>query len=396
MASWSTPGVDLAGIVTIEGNLFKVNGLNGIQHNGSGTLPAEYNSWGHIGGYAPGDGIGGSVDADPFTYIESFFDVWPDALALERHVPENTSFNVALKADAVNLYGLSFKFTYDPLRLTLNSTTFSAKWDGKCYDFSSPGTVAYACSLRSPEAEWTATAGTIATFNFTALTLPSDSPMTTYLDLAHAEEDTSAAAIAGQKVFVNNAGFNAPSTPDRNITDADDGRIIVERQANYAGFVNLQGRVNDSGATIEVHATSTYGSLLLASAISASSGAYSTVPIPPYWLAANSEYWFQVDRALYLPTTIKNPVAALYAHSHVLDVVPLTTLGTVLLLGGDATDDETILVSDLTCIGGNYGGTGVVCGATGWSDVNGDGKVNVQDLSMAGGNLYRDSSPWTP
>ncbi len=257
--------------------------------------------------------------------------------------------------------------------------------------------MSYLCQLYAGDAEWTATAGTVATVNLTALTLPTDSPATTYLDLSHLELDTSAGAIGGQKVFVNNAGFNAPSAAARDITDPDDGRLIIERVATYKGYVDLQGRANDSGATVEVHTASAYGSLLLASGTSASSGAYSTAHILPYWLAAGSTYWFQVDRALYLPTTVVFPApAGLYAHSKALGTVPLTTLAKVVLLGGDASNDDKILVTDLTCIGGNYGGTGVVCGGTGWTDVNGDGLVNVQDLSLAGGNLYKSSSPWTP
>lgn len=389
--------VDLGGVVTIEGNLFKVNGGNGIQHNGNGTLPAEYNSWGDIGGYATGDGIGGLVDADPFTYVESFFDVWPDALAIERHVPEGTSFDVALKADAVNVGAISFGFTYDPAVLTLNSATFASPWvmgSSFCVDLSTTGNVKYVCALLG--SEWTATAGTIATFNFTAPTLSDDDPVTTYLDLSHLEADTSAAAIGGQKVFVNNAGFNLPSSTARDITDTDDGRIIIERLANYTGLVDLQGRVNDSGATVEVHATSIFASTLLAQATSTSSGAFTTAYVAGNWLGIGSTYWFQVDRALYLPTTVLSPApAANYAHSKAL-TSPLTALGKVLLLGGDANNNDRIDVGDLSCIGGAYGTPGGACAGGGSSDVNGDGGVNVQDLSMAGGNLYKTSSPWTP
>jgi hypothetical protein len=397
--------VDLGGVVTVEGNLFKNNTGNGIEHDGNGTLPAEYNSWGDPDGAAAGaggDGIGGDVDADPYTYVESFFDVWPDTLALERHVPENTTFDVALKADAVKVYGLTFKFTYDTARLTLNSTVFSAPWAGKCTALPGlpGGTVGYWCSLNAPgDPEWTATAGTLATFSFTTLPgTPGNGPWEALFDLSYLELDTGAGAIGGQKVFVNNAGFNAPSAPERDITDANDGKIVVERLANYTGFADLQGRANDSQATIKVYDREEVAlATLLAQGTSASSGAYTTAYAAPYWLAANSTYWFQVDRALYLPTTrVYTPPAPLYGHSHVLDVVPLTALGKVVLLGGDATNNDYVDIGDLSCMGANYGGTGVVCGTTGWSDVNGDGLVSIQDLSLGGGNFYKASSPWTP
>jgi hypothetical protein len=396
-------GVDLDGIVTIEGNLFKVNTGNGIQHDGNGTLPAEYNSWGDIEGSASGDGIGGLVDAEPYTYIESFFDVWPDTLALERHVPEATSFDVALKADAVKVYGLTFQFGYDNAKLTLNSTVFSAPWAGKCFAMVGlpAGEVGYYCNLNAPgDVEWTVTAGTVATFNFTAYTgLGGNGPWEALFDLSHLELETSASAIGGQKVYVNNAGFNAPSVPERDITDTNDGRVLIDGQANYRGFVDLQGRANDSGALVEVHVTSTYNSTLLATGTSASSGVYQTAYQPGQLMTVGTVYWLYADRALYLPTTVMYPgPAASYAHSKLLDTRPLTALGTLLLLGGDATSNNYIDIGDLSCIGADYGKTTgfSTCGGAGLSDVNGDNKVNVQDLSLGGGNFYKTSSPWTP
>jgi hypothetical protein len=90
--------------------------------------------------------------------------------------------------------------------------------------------------------------------------------------------------------------------------------------------------------------------------------------------------------------------AVSYAHSKLLDTRPLTALGMLLLLGGDATSNNYIDIGDLSCIGADYGKTSGLstCGGAGLSDVNGDAKVNVQDLSLGGGNFYKVSSPWTP
>jgi hypothetical protein len=223
-------GVTLSGNVTIEGNLFKNNGGNGIQHDGIGTLPAEYNSWGDLHGpnsVTGGDGIGGSVAADPFTYAELFMDVEPNTMGVERPVLADVPFNVTLSADAVRLWGLAFKITFDPDVLTLNLVTLSSPWDAACSGSAGEGSVEYFCALYPPYTEWTETAGTIAYFNFTANVLPDQNPLTTYLDISHLEKDTNASAIGGQKVFVDNAGYNAPSAPQRDITDTDDGRIIV-------------------------------------------------------------------------------------------------------------------------------------------------------------------------
>jgi len=104
-------------------------------------------------------------------------------------------------------------------------------------------------------------------------------------DISHLETDTSASAIGGQKVFVNNAGFNAPTIPQRDITDPDDGRIIIERGANYTGFVDLQGRTSDALAVCRVYSQATKaGAIELANGTSASSGLYTTAHLTPRWL----------------------------------------------------------------------------------------------------------------
>jgi len=404
--------VDLDGVVAIEGNLFKVNGGNGIQHNGNGTLFAEYNSWGDVGGPASGDGdgVGGTVDADPWTFAEIYLDVDPDSEAIERNENEGDAFNVALKVEAEKLYGLAFSYTYDTNLLTLNSTTFTAPWIGRCTDLSTLGEVAYVCYLMGGP-EWDG--GTVATFNFSAngAGLTGDGPWTAIYNISHLEADTSAGAIGGVKVFVNNAGYNAPSTAARDITDTNDGQINITGLANFTGFINLQGRPDDSGAVIQVYgAAPKAGAVLLAQGASVSSGAYTTAYETGQQLTVGTTYYFQVDRALYVPTTAMKTITGLlpavpddWQNYADLLVRPLTTLNTVLLLGGDATDDDMIELSDAVCIGAQYGsaapvacGTGADFGAGTSADVNGDGKVDLLDLVLMGGNYEKNSSPWIP
>ena len=86
-----------------------------------------------------------------------------------RNVVELDSFDVALKADAAAVYGLTFRYTYDPALLVLNSTTFDAAWAGKCAVPPGPalpaGTIAYRCNRTLPDTAWAG--GTLVTFNFT-------------------------------------------------------------------------------------------------------------------------------------------------------------------------------------------------------------------------------------
>jgi len=406
----STP----TGVVTIEGNLFKVNGGDGVLYSGTGNLDATYNSWGDLDGpnAGVGDGAATNITSTPWTFSEIFLDINPDTLDTERIVAESESFDVALKADAEKLYGLSFKVTYDMDKLTWNSTTFSSPWAGNCTSLTieSSGTISYYCSL-STGPEWDAETGvgvsdgTIATFNFTA-DLPGeaaedDGYWESFFDVFHDPSDTSSAAVGGVKVYVNNAGFNAPSTSVRDITDTDDGVVRIDGIANFAGFIDLQGRGNDSGGTLQVFDQETIlGSTEYANGSSASSGKYTTSHLSTYLLTIESTYWFQADASLYLPTTAVDTspsyptLPTLYTNGDVLEDRPLTGLLNVQLLGGDANDNDVIDITDAGCIGDDYGVSPSVCGS-GTSDVNGDGKVDILDLTLMGGNYDLVSSPWS-
>jgi parallel beta-helix repeat protein len=400
-------GVTLGGVVSIQGNLFKVNGGAGIQHDGNGVLPAEYNSWGHVDGPASGDGVSANVDADPWTFAEVYLDVDPDTAAILHAVNEGDAFDVALKVEAENLYGVSFRFSYDDDLLTYNGVTFDALWDGVCLPLAglAANEIGYQCGLTTGP-EWDG--GTVAAFDFTAdgAGLTGDGPWSALFDISHLEVDTSAGAVGGAKVFVNNAGYNDPSDPDRDITDANDGQIDITGLANYTGFVNLQGRANDAGALVEVFdVANKSASTLLAQGASASGGSYTTAYVSPYQLYVGMTYYFQIDRALFLPatavatTTSPMPgVPADWQHSAAMLYRPLTTLNTILLLGGDATNTDYIDIGDASCIGGAYGSTTPgICSLPGSTpDVNEDGVVNILDLTLMGGNYNKNSSPWTP
>lgn len=400
-------GVSIGGVTTIQGNLFKVNGGNGVQNDSGTSINAEYNSWGADQGptVLGGDGVSANVDYDPWTFAEVYLDVDPitGGDQVVRGVNESTSFNVDLKVDGENLYGVSFRFTYDPYYLTFNTPpTFVAPWAGNCSVVGSPptGTFAYTCYLTSGPA-WDG--GTVATFNFTANgpSLTGDGPWSTTYDISHLTADTNAGAQGGVKVFVNNAGYNAPSTGDRDITDAVDGTINITGIAQFTGFVDVQGRPNDSGAVVQVYnQLATSGATLLANGTSASSGKYTTSYISPYLLTVGTTYYFQVDRALYLPTTVKNPsLAVSWAQSKSMATRPLTSLATFVLLGGDATDNDKVDLDDATCIGNQYGLPAAAClvnPLTSSSDVNGDGATSILDLVLFGGNYGQSASPWTP
>jgi len=395
-------GVSIGGIVTIEGNLFKANGGNGIQNDSAATLKAEYNSWGHMAGPASGDGVSSNVNAEPFSFVEFFMDVIPDTGALVRNVDESTSFDVKLKAEAAGLYGLSFKLTYDADKLQLNSQAFSAPWDGACEALGTPtpGVLAYRCNLMYPAADWNG--GDLLTLNFTATGsgLSGNGTWESFFDIYHEVGETSAAAQGGVKVFVNNAGYGDPSSPSRDITDTDDGKLVIRGIGQFTGYIDLQGRSNDAGAWVKIyHQQAKSGSVQLANASSNAGGAYTTSYIFPNLLTVGTDYWLLADARLCLPTTAL--VDSHWAHHHLLTTRPKTTLATLVLLGGDATNNDKIELTDATCIGNDYGKTSgfTECGGSGsngLSDVNEDGVVDILDLVLMGTNYEKGFSPWTP
>ena len=395
-------GVAFGGVVTIEGNLFKVNGGNGIQNDGTTSpLAAERNSWGDVAGPTgpSGDGASAGVDYTPHTFAELHLDMDPVAVGDQTsvNISEGAAFVADLKVDAQKLNSIQFEVTYDTAYLTLSSTTFIAPWLGQCTNNGSgPGIVKYFCTLFI--SEWDG--GTLAKLNFTAANPPpGPGPWPTNLDIAHLEADSAASALGGAKIFLNNAGYNAPSVASRDITDTNDGTVNIIGKANYNGFIDLQGRTNDSGGKLRVFDIATKsGSVEYAQGTSAASGSYATAHNVGYELLVGTTYHLLADRNLFVATTAE--VSTTYSHSKLMSVRPFTTLVTLVLRGGDAYNDNTIDISDASCIGAFYGTMTSACGGgspVGSSpDVNEDGIVNILDLSLMGGNYGITSSTWAP
>jgi hypothetical protein len=408
--------VTLGGNITIEGNLFKENGVYGIKNLSTATIPATYNSWGHIDGPTAGDLVSGLALADytPFTYSEVFVDMEPDTLATSFDLNEQSEFDVAVKVDAVNLYAVSYKLIYDPTMLQFISlaqgTNFDPSANAYCItDTATPGVITVACGKHTGDEVTNVLGETISTITFkaTGSGLTGNGPWTTYLDLSVDESDLSSGAEGGVKVFVNNGGFGAPSASGGlyEITETDpvanDGQVNITGLANFTGYIDLQGRANDSGATLTVYDQLTIdGATALANATSASSGKYTTEYIGTNQLTIGSTYYLLVDAYLFLPTTqlavnSTNPALPTdYRDNALLDIRSLTSLELLELLGGDASNNNVIDIADLSCIGGAYNQTANTCSVDGWDDVNGDGLVDIYDLVLAGGNYEKVYSNW--
>ena len=378
----------------IKGNLFKVNGGYGIQNLNSRTVDARYNSWGATTA-AGGDKVKGKVNVANPTYAEVFLDVKPYTNATEVKVARNSTFPVGVRIDARGLYGAEAKVTYQPELLTY--VGFSAgnfKGTGTCVvtDSIPAGELTIVCRRSNPNLDASGVL-TMALLNFTA----NGPAITTDADLFESTLDVSdvkAADRNGFEVFVNNGGYDAPSAWGiRTITDGDDGLVQITSNLSFTGFIALQGRLDNSGAVMSIYASKLPASLIAAGdALSIGDGSFWAMA--PELLLGRT-YYLKADAPLYLPTT---PVTS----TSILDYKKLSAnvinLKKVVLLGGDASNNDKVDLTDATCIAAGYNGIPGACGAdiNSSTDVNGDGVVNLLDLVMVGSSFNKTSSPWTP
>ena len=275
------------GVITIEGNLFKDNSV-GVTNSNGVALDATYNSWGCYTG--PGtsvcDTVVGLVTYVPFTFSEMYIDVDPPNDPGTVNRLEGESFDVNMSMDAWNITGVEIDFTYDDTKLTLNSITFPSPWTFACFPLAAlPNQVHYYCSLVVPAPGYSATDLAIATLNFTAEDnggLTGLGPWSAIFDVDPVT--TNSSTVGGAKVFVNNAGYGTPETRAL-IDDANDGQIDITGTGQFAGFIDLQGRSNDTGGTLTVYDGNVIGSATaLAATSSNSAGSYTTSSIGPAFL----------------------------------------------------------------------------------------------------------------
>jgi xanthine dehydrogenase molybdopterin-binding subunit B len=73
--------------------------------------------------------------------------------------------------------------------------------------------------------------------------------------------------------------------------------------SNFTGFIDLQGRPNDSGALVKIYNDGS-ATTLLATGTSESSGKYTTAYQANQYLVEGVGYYIFVDRDLFLPTPI--------------------------------------------------------------------------------------------
>jgi Tol biopolymer transport system component len=281
-------------------------------------------------------------------------------------VQEGSTTVISIYLNSVsNVYGYQFEVNYDSSKVSavgaFNNTFFDTTtdasvpsgWNAAC----ASGVCKFAASKVSP-----ATAingfGKIAQITFTGIS-------------------------AGN--FALSFSSNILSDPEAATIShtSNSATVVVYGTATVNGTVNLQGRTTPGDASGTVTLSDQSGDFLPTTVnFGPSNGNFSaTVPA----LAGGTTYDVLGAHSLYL----KNAYTGLAVTAGgTFNPSPATTK----LFGGDANNDGSIGLGDLTCIGGAFGGAPVVCGTTGSSDINADSTTNILDLVLTGGNYGKSGT----
>lgn len=323
--------------------------------------------WVHLKAGGPTPGFDGNADALTIGVSgnNTTYDFEPGTTGLAfvndvSYVGVGGTVVVAFNINSVaNLYGYQFQVNYDQTKATAAgafvNTWFNAApgaapnpWNGTCNN--GAGTCKFASTLLSP-APPVSGSGAVAYMLFTGVS-PGTVNLTFTSDILTDKDATSLTHTAGT------------------------GTLYVYGTATVSGTVALQGRLTpiDSG-TVTI---ADQGGLFPVQVITfnAGTGAWTATVNA---LAGGTLYDFTAAHSLYLSNK--------YTGLNVTPGGSFTPLpNPTKLLGGDANNSGTIDLSDLTCIGGAFGGAPTTCGGVGSTDINLDGTVNILDLVLVGGN----------
>lgn len=372
-----------AGTVNIDQNCFTAVNI-GVQNTTGITVDAEENWWGHGSGpYHPTTNPGGTgaaatdnVDFNPWVTegcggVTTILNAnTSDSLICTG---ETTTVNIDL-ADVVDLWGYQFEVSYDQAKASavgafvnsfFDTTGAYPAWDADCT--TTPGTCKFAVTKQAsvppvPPVLPVNGSGPLAQITLTGL-LPGTFNMVISNNVL--------SDIDGV-VLYHNLGVPLP--------------ITVCGYATISGFITMQGRpgnnVNVGTVSMIEQGSPTNFTPVAPVNFSASNGAYS-IAVP--YMPGGSSYKIVAEHGLYLDNDDTITVSANLANKNTR------------LWGGDADNGGKVGITDLSCIGGAFGQSPVTsdCGGAGSPDINADTRVNIQDLSLAGGNYDKcGPQPW--
>jgi hypothetical protein len=152
------------------------------------------------------------------------------------------------------------------------------------------------------------------------------------------------------------------------------GTVVVSGQVGcITGSVQLQGRYDHSGATVAAEK----GGAVVASATTDASGNFTLDNLAPDTYEVYARMYGYLD-------SLQGSGVQVVAGQECTDV------GATKLLGGEIVEDNWIDIHDITYIAFRFRGADLS------ADINGDGAVNILDLTMAAANFGRTGpTPWS-
>jgi hypothetical protein len=176
--------------------------------------------------------------------------------------------------------------------------------------------------------------------------------------------------------------YDSLAAPDRLLASASFGPVAVfDNVPAVLGTVSMQGRTTRAGVPVTLTAvTVPYGPYLATSIEQISNNlSFANVAEGSYTITTNQPRYLNIAAGLGKVVTISSTK---------------TSLASLELKGGNANwVDNIIDIFDAVVVGTTYG-------TAGDGDVNFDGKVNIQDLALVGGNYHLTSETayelWIP
>lgn len=352
----------------IQGNLFETNGGLGINAS-TFTVPAEFNSWGHVDGAIAGDGKSEGVDADPWTHVDLY-------VGASGVVSVGGDVIVTIYGNLENVMGANFTLDYDPAELDLDPASladlsaFVPGLSGMFIIDETAGTITFD--------------GTVETGESTPGLPISDEALPLFS--ATFEVLTSGASL--NFVEATDEFYMLPTTegynPSTNIYALKlVGGVLTDTCYDVTGTITMQGRT-----TVRYGIPATLTGITLYGPYTATTNNNLSNNLA-FVCVAPGTYTFTTNQPRYL-----NVAGGTYGVVKTIEVTDDMILPSLTLIAGNARwDNNRIDAGDSARVGACYGYTATCPVDPSFDgDVNFDGKINLLDLSIVGGNFYKTSA----
>lgn len=352
----------VSGVHEVMGNLFTANGT--AVANASGTLvTAEYNAWGTT--TCP---TLTNVDTTPCTHAA--LSIVSSGTQQAGRVLVGQEITYSVRLTAAEVYGADFSISFAPVFPYVDIVSIN---DGALFTPAEP------CRL-STVAEATAAGGVVRFCGYRTTPLAGADQLLFSVVLRGKAISPPSLAVAPTA----GSSFSMIAPASTRIHPAALGTTTAQVMSNrtVTGTIDLQGRTLNSGAqpALAVGAVQGYGPF---SATTPDTGTYSLSGV------VDDTYALSVEMPRYLDLQPRNVTIS----------ASKTSIALLRLIAGDANDDGSITISDVSIVGAMYAKSGA--GLTDpRGDIDGNNIVNIYDLVLVGGGFGKTESTaysaWVP